>query len=353
MHEKKLLYFYVGKSTFIEKDINIFREEFSVHEFNFHTQKKWKNALLFIHQFFFLVRHILSADILVSQFSGYHSFLPALLSKFTGKPFLIVAGGTDCHSFPSIGYGNFRKTLLGLFTKWSYNLCKHISPKHSSLWECNYEYDTRDYNKQGIHAFMPDLQKSITVIPNGFNSELYKKKTEKVNRSFLTIAGNLNYPFQAELKGVDLIRQVATRFTDCSFTIVGVNAGQFAKGAPANIHYINSLPPEELITLYSSHTFYFQLSIAEGFPNSLCESMLCECVPIGSSVFSIPEIIGDTGFILLKRDIALLEDIVKRALESDAPTLGKAARNRISQNYPLTSRKKEILELCNRLVEGE
>ena len=34
-------------------------------------------------------------------------FLPILFSKIFFKKSIVVAGGTDCVSFPSIGYGNF------------------------------------------------------------------------------------------------------------------------------------------------------------------------------------------------------------------------------------------------------
>ncbi len=351
MHKKTLLYFYVGKSTFIEKDLSIFRESYLVHDFNFHTDAKWKNVFLFFKQFIFLLRHIFSSKLLVSQFSGYHSFLPGVFAKLTGRPFLIISGGTDCHRFPSIGYGNFYKALLGIFTRWSYSLCTHIAPKHLSLWECDYTYDQYDGNKQGIHSFMPRLKKDITVIENGYDASLYHKTKPKSARSILSIAGNLNYPFQMELKGIDLVLKVAEFFPDYTFTIVNSGDPVAFKNTPTNVVFKSNMTTSLLIDLYSTHTFYFQLSIAEGFPNSLCEAMLCECVPIGSSVFSIPEIIGDSGFILPHRDLSLLKDIFTKALACNTQKLGRRARQRIAETYTLDKRRTELLQLCNSLCE--
>jgi glycosyltransferase involved in cell wall biosynthesis len=67
----------------------------------------------------------------------------------------------------------------------------------------------------------------------------------------------------------------------------------------------------KLVELYNRHEFYLQLSVAEGFPNTLCEAMLCGCIPIGSNVFSIPKIIGDTGFVLKHRNMDELKRLQK------------------------------------------
>jgi len=80
--------------------------------------------------------------------------------------------------------------------------------------------------------------------------------------------------------------------------------------------------------------------LAEGFPNALCEAMLCECIPIGSSVFSIPEIIGDTGYVLQERSPAGLVKLLQQIIDHPVdPTAGLKARQRIMDNYPLEKRK--------------
>ena len=112
---------------------------------------------------------------------------------------------------------------------------------------------------------------------------------------------------------------------------------------------LDAVKNEELIDIFSSCEFYLQLSMAEGFPNSLCEAMLCECIPIGSNVFSIPEIIGDSGFVLKNRSGDELKQILQQALNADKDVLKKKARLRITENYTLESRKAKLLSLCSSL----
>ena len=56
--------------------------------------------------------------------------------------------------------------------------------------------------------------------------------------------------------------------------------------------------------------YYLQLSMAE-VSNSLCEAMICECIPIGDKRFSIPEIIGKHGLYIDRRDSVLLYNMLR------------------------------------------
>ena len=80
--------------------------------------------------------------------------------------------------------------------------------------------------------------------------------------------------------------------------------------------------------------------------------MLCECIPIGSDVFSIPEIIGDSGFVVKKRNVDALKEIIDQALVCDNATLMKKARARIADNYTLAQRNDKLLQLCEKLIQN-
>lgn len=293
---------------------------------------------------------MLFCKLIVIQFAGFHSFLPVLFGKWFGWQTLLIVAGTDCVSFPSISYGNFNRKLLRKFTKWSEKLAKHISPKHQSLILSEYTYTSDDYRTQGIKKFIPELKTPYTVITNGYDSSIFDRISEKKPRTFLTVAGGFGMRFTYVLKGIDLIVAVASIFEDCIFEIAGVEPGTELPPMPPNIRLITPLNQSQLIEKFSSATYYFQLSMAEGFPNALCEAMLCECVPIGSNVFSIPEIIGDSGFILDHRNKDELIELILKALKSDTEVLGKKARARIIDNYSIEKRSKLLLELTKNLL---
>ena len=110
------------------------------------------------------------------------------------------------------------------------------------------------------------------------------------------------------------------------------------------------MPYEDLPAYYASHEFYLQLSMWEGFPSAPCEAMLCGCVPIVSSVAALPEIVGDTGFILQKKDLTELEALIQKALDSDIPARSQKARERIMKRWPSNERNK-LVELVRSLCK--
>lgn len=353
--KKQILYFHTNLSSFVKKDIEILEKKFIVKQFLFNASSKALLPFVFAKQKLFLLLNVFNASLIVCQFGGYHSFLPVLFAKIFNKRSLIITGGVDCVSYPSFNYGYLHKFPLGLFTKWSYRLANHIAPKHDSLMMSEDNYYSVDFPKQGIKYFIPGLKTPFTAIHNGYDAEKWKRISPKKKNTFITICGGWEYSFQQQLKGIDLIFAVAKFFQECQFLIVGVplasSEGTENKPPSSNIKFIPPQKNENLVNFYSEAEFYLQLSISEGFPNALCEAMLCECIPIVSDVGAMPEIIGDSGFILKKRDIDLLKKIIGEAMICDKETLSKKAKKRIEENYTLEKREKKLLALSQSLIK--
>ncbi len=350
MSMPKILYFYTRLSSFVQKDIDILSPAFDIEEFEFNAVPKSRTPFLFIKQLNFLLFNIRKSDIIICQFGGYHSLLPVLFAKLARKPSLIITGGTDCVSFPSINYGNFHKKYLGLFTKWSYNLASHISPVHESLLLRDYTYQDDDYPQQGLLFFCKGLRTPSTVIYNGYDPKKWFRNSEKIANTFLTVAAGIE-PFTLKLKGIDMILEVAVRLPESHFTIIGVPNGYPLNVKSKNVTTVPQVKNAELIDYYSRNEFYLQLSMSEGFPNALSEAMLCECIPIVSNVGSMAEIVGESGFILKRRDLNLFQSEIEGALKSNKKNLAAEARKRIANNYSEERRKSELHNLVKDLLK--
>jgi len=346
-----LFYCYLSVSSFVEQDIKSFQESFSVKLFPFQPSHKLLLPVFFIKQLLFLLWNSRSTSIFVCQFAGYHSFLPVVISKILHKISVIVVGGTDCVSMPSIGYGNLRKLPLRWFTLKSLKYTKHIISPSTSLIECDYTYSNNDFPNQGYRFFDKSIITPVTVIFNGIDTNRFNPVPDSVRRknTFLTVCTKIdNRNFY--LKGIDLFIEMARHFPECEFTIIGrVTPGFYFSGSP-NVTFIDYLSPDSLPSKMSEFTFYCQLSMSEGFGVALAEAMACGCIPIVSKVGIMDFIIGDSGFILEKHDAGLLQSLFSKAIGADIESLTKKARNRVVELFNIQIRKSALQRLINDLI---
>lgn len=347
---KLILYYYTKPTTFVKRDIEMLRHQYEVKEFSFFHPSKLYTPVLFLKQLLFILQYQSRAPLAFCMFAGYHSLLPAWVGKLTQKPFVIILGGTESVSIPSIGYGIINKGLIGKFAKWSYGLTSHFVPVHQTLVYSNNTYYQEEGQFQGIKHYVQNIQADFTVIHNGYDPEKFKRKpVERLNNSFITVAHDLHKPHLRKLKGIDLILSVAPHLPDCHFTIVGLPEYH---DCPVNVSLVPAINQNELIEQFSRHTFYFQLSLSEGFPNALCEAMLCNCIPVVSDVASMPEIVGDAGFVLKRRDLDMLRKLIsEEVMHADLETLSERAREAIISRYPLNKRKERFYALIEALIK--
>lgn len=349
--KQKIIYIYPENAEFIRKDIRFLEKHYKVVTPAFDWSRKSRTPLNFMKQFAFLCRHLRGSLAIFIMFGGYWSLLPALAGRITRTPVYIIPGGTDCVSFPSLGYGSLRKPLMRAFIRWSFALCTELLPVDRSLVLSDYSYHpAADYPKQGFTYFFPGLKTPYRVIYNGFDPEFFKSDPNaKKNNSFIAVAPVSNM-MRVKVKGVDVVIRLAERYSHCSFTVVGVSAEVTARlgPIPSNLVLLPRMPQESFMGLLAESQFVLQLSISEGFPNALCEAMLCHCIPIGSSVGPIPHIIGDTGYLMKSPDPVYLSGRFDEILASDAAArfeMGIKARERVATLFHISKREKAFLEV--------
>lgn len=352
MEKPVILYIYPVSSSFIVQDIDSFREAYTVKQFRFQPPNKLLLPLSFIRQKFFLIFNISSSDIIICQFAGYHSLLPVIFAKIFRKPSLIVVGGTDCMSIPSINYGNFRKATLGWFTRRSLKFATHITAPGESLIESNYTYKSIKYPKQGFRNLDNSIQTPCTVIHNGIDTYSFVPLAgvERKRNNFLTICNTIDHR-NFLLKGLDLFVYAARNYPECEFTVIGKVSKGFTLEKSDNLTLSDFIPNEQLPAKISGYTYYCQFSLSEGFGVALAEAMACGCVPIVSNVGIMSYIVGDSGFVLEKYDTTLLKSLINEALKCDTGILSIKARNRIIELFSSKKRATEFLELIGKMIK--
>lgn len=354
LHTKPiLLYFYVKRSTFIGRDIEMLSEQYDVREHAFAVRHKALLPLAFVRQKLFLLRFMSRAHVTVTHIAGYVSFLPALWTKLFGLPSLVIIAGTDGARFPGIRYGNFNRKVMGWFTRMSYRMASHLAPVDASLVDVEYTYDPVGAPRQGYRHFCPDATTPYSVIHYGYQSDEWPMTSaDRPRNSFITVVAGIDSEAIFMRKGVDLILQTARLLPEANFTLVGGNSDNpWLKDVPDNVTLHPVTDRGGLVHLLNQHRFYMQLSLMEGFPNALCEAMLCGCIPVGSNVAAIPLIIGQCGYVLERKDPQALVDLIRGAIEED--TIQPAyVRRSIVERFPKTRRQSELLALINHLVEN-
>lgn len=347
----RILLIATAASSFVQQDAESLREKHRVKLLVFRSYPKWKALFEFIRHKIILLFTIHRYQLIICQFAGYHSFLPVFFGKLLRIPVLIICGGTESVSFPSIRYGNFHKKLLGWFTTYSLCNADHLAPKHPSLIDYDYTYDASQPPRQGMKAFIRNFNTPFTIISNGYNSGIFYPSGIKTPSSFLTVAAGMELPFTIPLKGIDLILKVAPLFSEAVFTIAGSPENHSLPESATNIKWACIKDKDHLLQLYQSHAFYLQVSMSEGFPNAVCEAMLCGCIPITSDVNALPDIVGDSGFMIHHRSADELYHAICLALSCDKKMLSEKARKRIVEFFPLSARKENLLKLAEDLMQ--
>lgn len=346
-----LLYITPLRAKFVEKDIEILEETYQVNVFS----KGWeKNALIpfrLLQELFFLLRHFFFAKATFVMFGGYWSVLPALLGQLFGRRVYLILGGTDAVSFPFLNYGSLRIPILAQCIYWSARWSTKLLPVHESLIFSQYQYHPEsEFDHQGIKFFYPDLTTETQAVYNGFDPDFFLESLAQKKENTFIIVTHINSMRRFRLKGVDLTFDLARTFPDSSFTIIGMQSEveNQLEDVPENVSLFPFLDKVEFVKHLRSSEYYLQLSISEGFPNALCEAMLCNCIPIGSSVGAIPFIIGDTGIVLEKydkKDLIEKIQVLQQKTAVERKSLARAARQQVADNFHIDERKRQFIEL--------
>lgn len=342
---KKAIIFCPAIITFVRRDAEMLSQIYDEVDIRvLDTTKPLKLMLGLIKLFFFALFNSRKYSLVCSWFVGYHSLFPFYFAKLFGVRTVAFLGGTECHNLPYYDHGNYRKTVYSWFTSKSLQNADFMLPVHESLISTELDYVKVKYPHQGLLAFNKRLEGQIEALHCGFKQEKDVDLANKIENTFLSVASNLSGKVYYR-KGIDLFVKLAKANPQFQFTLVGNNY----KGPKlSNLKIVSAIPYSELIDIYCKHQFYVQFSIAEGFPNALAEAMLYGCIPLGSNVFGIPDIIGDTGFVLKRKDLDLAQEIINKSVALSSykkRELAEAAVIKVKTNYTPEQRFNKFKEI--------
>jgi glycosyltransferase involved in cell wall biosynthesis len=313
--------------TPVQRDVQLLNEDFDVELFSFNY---FNLPLLYFK--------IFKSDLVLAWFAGDYAFFSSLFTKFVKRPIVLVIGGYDVASIEELKYGSLRTPVTRAMVRYALKHSDKVLTVDESL-----------KNDAIIHAGVEG--NNIETLPTGYDDKIFKVGGEKED---LVITVALSHDWErVRLKGLDTFVKAAKFLPDTKFLVIGVigKAKEKLKSiSSSNVDLIGPLYQEKLISYYQKAKVYCQLSMREGLPNTVCEAMLCECVPVGTHVEGIHTAIGNTGFYVDHGDTEGTVKAIKNAL-STTDKLGRKARKHIQNNFSFKKRKHILTDIINKLLK--
>ncbi len=327
MKKKKICFVSGVINPFVIRDYEILKKYYDIR------WVKWEGK----RSIFKLIAGILKSDISFSWFAGDAGSVAVIISNLFRKKSVLVAGGYDVAYIPEISYGRWCQARhKKKMTKYALEKADLVL----SVSECN--------QKELLEKAMP---KKNILIYNGVPIDKFSPPKEKKENIAITV-GNI-YQSNLKKKGIEFFVKAAEYLPDTRFIVIGKFADdsiQYLKSISSkNTEFTDWVSDETLLKYFQRAKVYVQASHHESFGISVAESMLCQCIPVVTKRYALPEVVGDAGFYASYGNEKELAKQIKKALES-SDDLGKKARERIIELFSLEQREKKMINAIKKLL---
>ncbi|WP_241648120.1 glycosyltransferase family 4 protein [Methanoculleus taiwanensis] len=279
-----------------------------------------------------IVGGALWADVVFCWFAHNHAYLAVLASQLLGRRSIVVIGGYEVAREPKIGYGSLLDPVLSRRIRYILNHADSILA-------------VSEFNRVEIEQIA--RPRALETVYNGIDCSVFSPNGGKED---LVLTVCLVNRANIAIKGLDTFVRVARYFPEIRFVVAGSIQDDSLKvlgeAVPGNVEFTGALSQEELLSWYRRARVYCQLSYRESFGVALAEAMACECVPVATDRGALPEVVGDTGFIVPYGDVEATADAVACALNADT---GRMARERVQHRFSLESREERLVQA----IEGQ
>lgn len=313
-------------STFIKSDYEILKKHFEVDVIE--PPKKKTGWFMYAIG---VAKKVRRSNLTFSWFAGWHSAFAVFFSELFRKTSIVIVGGYDAAYVPEISYGaftNLKEKIPAKFVLKNADIVISISKSNQ---------------KELLEKVKP---KKNILIYNGVPLEKSKPSGEKEDNLVITVGGIKQSNLKR--KGIELFVRTAKLIPGARFVIIGRfiddSIGYLRSIASDNVEFTGFVPDEELLKWYQRAKVYVQASAHEGFGIAVAEAMLCECIPVVTERFALPEVVSDTGFYVPYGDDKATAEAILKSLNSP-DDLGKKARERIKEMFSMEKREKALLNV--------
>ena len=283
---------------------------------------------------FRIIRGVTRTNVVYCWFASVYASIATITASVLGKPSFIVVGGVDVAKEEELGYGLWISPWKSFLSRMAIKRAHRVLVVDESL-------------REEVASRVRYAGTNIEVLPTGFDSQFWTPLGTK-ETSVLTVAA-VTTEGRFKIKGLDILFDVARSLPDLRFTVVGVDqvlSTMFVP--PGNVFVVPAVSQIDLLRYYQRAKVYCQPSRREGLSNTLCEAMLCGCIPVATDVGGSTRAIGENGIVVRTGDLSGLASGIRRALGMP-DRVGDAARERIASLFPKQRREERLKELLNEL----
>jgi glycosyltransferase involved in cell wall biosynthesis len=325
-----VLYLYANKSSFVQVDLNLLKEQHTVIE-----RLVTKNSVFDVIQ---LYKDVEIADLVVGWFASWHSLPSFLLGYIRQKPCLLFTSGYDIANEPDINYGLRQGGIPKFTSSWVFRATSQaIVPSQFSYQEA-------------LNNTPLDNQQ-IRIVPHAVEDRAYFQRP--VTKRPIAITVGAVHASSLYRKGIRYFMDTAKLLPDIEFYVVGgikpTLLAELKAQVSDNVTFTGFMPDEDLWTLMTEAKVYVQASHHEGFGVSVAEAMLARCIPVVSRRGALPEVVAETGIYL---DSFLTEEIARKiqiGLDTD-DAIGENARQSVLKRFTMEQRRAGIRQVIESML---
>ena len=310
-------------STFVLQDARLLVKHFDVRLVHYRHRRDLAKLSLAVAR----------TDVSVSWFALGHARAAVALARRLRRKSIVIAAGYDVAKVPEVGYGVLRSPA-------------GVRRAKKILGGADLVLAVSESTRKQVRSV---VDRDVKVVYNAVDTNRFKPSGQK-RRQVLTVAG-VDCLEHFKVKRLDVVLDVARELRAVQFYLAGKNSAEWKErlvaSSPENLSVLGERDDRGLLRLFRQSKVYLQPSAHESFGVSLAEAMACECVPVVSDRYALPEVVGDAGFIVSYGDDVATAKATERALDSE---LGRAARRRIVERFPLERREKALVHAIESLL---